>query len=115
MNIQLNPNETRIYFCYGPAASGKTTFAIELANQAQNPLWLDSTKQLTNIKPYPSGALALDHYDLVILDGDPDVSEDDFLTMLNWPTPKTFVICSCQSNEFIPEDDRAVLLNFPLQ
>jgi energy-coupling factor transporter ATP-binding protein EcfA2 len=99
--------ETRIIFCYGPAASGKTTFAQNLARLAKNPIDLGNENQLTLRMIAPC--------DLVILDG-VRVSEASFNFMLNHPTPKTYVICSTEPNEFLPtEDDRVTVREFSRQ
>jgi energy-coupling factor transporter ATP-binding protein EcfA2 len=99
--------ETRIIFCYGPAASGKTTFAQNLAKLAKNPICLGNDNHLT--------LGMIDPCDLVILDG-VRVSEASFNFMLNHPNPKTYVICSTGTNEFLPtEDDRVTVLEFSRQ
>ena len=106
--------ETRVIFCYGPAASGKTTFAQNLARLAKNPIKVWNENQLTICKLLTSDLL-IEPYDLVILDG-VRVSEASFNFMLNHPTPRTYVICSTGFNEFLPtEDDRVTVLEFSRQ
>ena len=103
--------ETRIIFCYGPAASGKTTFAQNLARLAKNPIDLGNENQLT-IRKLFTPELLIDPCDLVILDG-VRVSEGALNFMLTHFKPKTYVICSTEPNEFLPtEDDRVTVLEF---
>jgi hypothetical protein len=106
--------ETRVIFCYGPAASGKTTFAANLARSAKNPICLGNEIELITRK-LSTPELLIDPCDLVILDG-VRVSEASFNFMLNHPTPKTYVICSTEPNEFLPtEDDRVTVREFSRQ
>lgn len=112
--MQFNPNETRIFFFHGPAASGKSTAARELAAQAQNPICLADEKQLSARKLCTTKGLIEDH-DIVVLD-DARITEDGFNAMLSNPANKTYVICSIAANEFLPtEDDRVTVVSFPIQ
>jgi broad-specificity NMP kinase len=121
------PKETRIFVCYGPPASGKTTFAKEIESRAKNPIWLENEHQLS-IDGRPlfverddeNPELWIDQFDLVVMDGI-EVSEEVFASILEWPTSKTFVLTFLDLPDFIPADnmtrgyERVTALSFPLQ
>jgi Holliday junction resolvasome RuvABC ATP-dependent DNA helicase subunit len=112
--MKFNSNETRVLFLHGPAASGKTTFALELAAQSKNPISLVDEKQISSRKLFTTKTIIEDH-DVVLLDG-VQVTEKGFEAMLGNPANKTYVICSTAYNEFLPtEDDRVTVLEFPMQ